>query len=367
MLDMLKTYRRDLHRIPELMFDLPKTRAYILNALKDARAQVEVTEKGGITVFYDRGKPYTMAFRADMDALPVTEQTGVDYVSEHPGMMHACGHDGHMAMLLAFCDWLNGHADELPCNVLNIFQPAEESGGGAEHIAKSGIFEKLHVRGIYAIHVDPMFPVGTVATRPGPMMAKASEVLITVHGKSSHVAQWPKGIDSMEACAWLYLQLLAMERALPEGILRLLKFGKLHSGVAVNVISDRTELGGSMRAFSLEVFDEMKEKMFALARQCEERFGVKVEINMGSAYPPLINDAALFETAKRALQGIDFHTMAEPEMIAEDFAFYQEVVPGVMFKLGVGCGVPLHASTMIYDEEALVTGVETFIRLAQEG
>ena len=187
MLEQLRKYRRDLHRIPEIMFDLPKTRACILDALRGVNAEIEITEQGGVTALFDLGKSYAMAFRADMDALTVSEQTGVDFSSEHEGKMHACGHDGHMAMLLSFCHWVDAHAQELNCNILAVFQPAEESGGGAEHIAKSGIFQKYNVRGIYALHVDPAFAPGVIATRPGAFMAKSSEVYITVHGKASQV------------------------------------------------------------------------------------------------------------------------------------------------------------------------------------
>ena len=367
MLELLTKYRRDLHRIPEIMFDLPKTRAYILNALKDSRAQVEVTERGGITVFYDTGKPYAMAFRADMDALTVTEQTGVDFASEHEGCMHACGHDGHMAMLLTLCHWLESHADELKCNVLVVFQPAEESGGGAEHIAKSGIFERLNVKGIYALHVDPAFQPGTIATRPGAFMAKSSEVYITVHGRASHAAEWQKGIDSLEACADLYLNLLAMERSIDPAIPRLLKFGLMKSGAALNIISDKTELTGTMRAFSMETFQWMKKRLYELAAECEQKFGAKVDIYMTDGYPPVINDEGLFEKAKEALADFDFVEMEKPEMLAEDFAFYLSAVPGIMMKVGVGGDVKLHSPYLMFDESALAAGLEALIRLAQRG
>ncbi|MBQ2957421.1 MAG: amidohydrolase [Clostridia bacterium] len=367
MLDMLTRYRRDLHRIPEIMFDLPETRAYILNVLKDSRAQIEVTEKGGVTAFFDTGKPYALAFRADMDALTVGEQTGSEFSSKHAGCMHACGHDGHMAMLLALCGWLETHADELKCNVLAVFQPAEESGGGAEHIAKSGIFERLNVKGIYALHVDPAFPVGTIATRPGAFMAKSSEVYITVHGKASHAAEWQKGVDSLEACADLYLKLLAMERSIDPSVPRLLKFGLMKSGAALNIISDKTELTGTMRAFSMDTFNWMKEQLYRLAKECEEQYGVTVDIFMPGGYPPVINDESLFEKAKKALSRFDFVEMEKPEMLAEDFAFYLSAVPGIMMKLGVGGCEKLHSPHFMFDEEALVPGLEALTLLAQEG
>ena len=367
MLELMTKYRRDLHKIPEIMFDLPKTRAYILEALRGLRAQVEVTEKGGVTAFFDFGKPYAMAFRADMDALTVTEQTGVDFASEHEGNMHACGHDGHMAMLLTLCHWLDEHADEAACNVLAVFQPAEESGGGAEHIAKSGIFKKYNVRGIYALHVDPAFQPGVIATRPGAFMAKSCEVYITVHGKASHAAEWQKGIDSLEACASLYLKLLAMERSIDPSVPRLLKFGLMKSGAALNIISDKTELTGTMRAFSMDTFGWMKKRLYELARECEEAFGVKVDIFMTDGYPPVINDEELFEKAKETLNGFEFVEMEKPEMLAEDFAFYLQEVPGLMMKVGVGGEVKLHSPYLMFDEEALMPGLRALIALAKKG
>ncbi len=364
LLKELRVYRRDLHRIPEIMFELPKTRAYILEALKKTRAYVELTEKGGVIAFFDNGAEYSMAFRADMDALTITEQTGVEFASEHEGRMHACGHDAHMAMLLALCGWVNENAEQLHCNVMAVFQPAEENGGGAEHIARSGVFEKYNVRGIYALHVDPMFAEGVIATRPGAFMAKSSEVTITVRGKASHAAEWKNGIDSMEAAAELYLNLLRMERSIAADVPRLLKFGTMKSGTAQNVISDKTVMCGTMRAFSMDTFNWMKEQTYKLAKACEEKFGVRVEIDIPGGYPPLINSDILYEKARDALKKFDFYTMSKPEMLAEDFAFYLEAVPALMMKVGVGGSAKLHSPQLMFDEAPLLQGVKALIYLA---
>ncbi len=367
LIEKLRVYRRDLHRIPEIMFDLPKTRAYILEVLKKTRAHVEQTGLGGIIAFFDNGASYAMAFRADMDALTVSEQTGVEFASEHEGRMHACGHDAHMAMLLTLCDWVSENAEKLSCNVMAVFQPAEENGGGAEHIARSGIFEKYNVRGIYALHVDPMFSEGVIATRPGAFMAKSSEVTITVHGKASHAAEWQNGIDSMEAAAELYLKLLAMERSIDADIPRLLKFGTMKSGTAQNVISDRTVMCGTMRAFSMDIFNWMKEQIYALSKACEEKFGVRVEIDIPGGYPPLINSEVLYEKARDALKDVAFYTMSKPEMLAEDFAFYLEAVPALMMKVGVGGTAKLHSPHLMFDEAPLVQGARALVALAMRG
>jgi hippurate hydrolase len=367
MLEKLRQYRRDLHRIPEIMFELPKTRKYILEALAKTRAHVQETELGGVIAYFDNGADYTMAFRADMDALTVTEQTDVDFASEHEGCMHACGHDAHMAMLLTLCDWVNEHAGELRCNVMAVFQPAEENGGGAEHIARSGILERYNVSGIYALHVDPAFEEGVIATRAGAFMAKSSDVTITVHAKASHAAEWHNGIDSMEAAAELYLNLLAMERSIDAEIPRLLKFGTMKSGTAQNVISDKTVLCGTMRAFSMDTFDWMKQQTFEMAKKCEEKFGVRIEIDIPGGYPPLINSDVLYEKAKDALAGFHFYTMPKPEMLAEDFAFYLEAAPALMMKVGVGGSAKLHSPKLMFREEPLLEGARALIALAKKG
>ena len=180
-------HRRALHRIPEIGFELKKTQDYVLSVLKATDGEIETVSPAGVLAYYDFGKAETLALRADMDALPINEKSGVEFASIHPGCMHACGHDAHMAMLLTAAEQLR-YLDP-PTNILLVFQPAEESGCGASVMLGSGAFEKHNVKRIYACHVAPSVPSGVIASRPGALMAMTSELHITVKGKSAHIAQ----------------------------------------------------------------------------------------------------------------------------------------------------------------------------------
>ena len=167
MLEQLTIHRRALHRIPELDDQLPETQAYLLDRLSPLRCRIITPGRCAVLAYFDAGKPDTAAFRSDMDALPIEEKSGVSFCSAHPGRMHACGHDGHMAMLLCLAQWISGHLDQLYRNVLLVFQPAEETTGGAQSICQTGIFRQLNVRHIFGIHLWPDLPAGTVSTRSG--------------------------------------------------------------------------------------------------------------------------------------------------------------------------------------------------------
>lgn len=368
MIDSLLRRRRALHRIPELKFDLPRTKTYLLNELARTGAKIEPVLDSGLAVFFDAGKPDTVAFRSDMDALSIEEATGAPYASAHAGAMHACGHDGHMAMLLALADSLSRSIGQLPHNVLLIFQPAEESGGGANFIVQTGLLERFNVRRIFALHVDPDLPIGTIGSRPGPLMASSTEVILTVHGKSAHAAMADEGIDALAAAADYITRLRRMEQAMPPEIPRLLKFGSFHSGSAPNIIANRVDIEGTMRTYSDEVFDQMLAALRSIAGDVEKEYKATIEMKLNVGYPALINDYGLFEATKTCLEsvsGISFVTLPVPSLLAEDFSFYLQRVPGMMLKLGLGTGIALHSNTFDFDEKALITGAEALIALSQ--
>ena len=201
MLERIQKYRRDLHQIPELELELPKTQRYLQEALRDLPCSLSSPIPSSVVAFFDAGRKESIAFRSDMDALPVTEATGRAFASRHTGCMHACGHDGHMAMLLEFAHQLSAYYKELPHNVVLIFQPGEETPGGAEPMCKSGIFEQYHIKRIFGFHVWPMLDKGVIATRRNEFMARSSEVNIDITGKSAHAAKYQEGIDAMEIAA----------------------------------------------------------------------------------------------------------------------------------------------------------------------
>lgn len=364
MLETIRRHRRALHRIPEVGFDLPRTQAYVLSQLSRLGAQVRPVAGHGVLAWFDAGRVEATAFRCDMDALPIQEATGLPFASQHPGSMHACGHDAHMATMLAFCEWLDGHRADLPCNVLAIFQPAEETGGGARFVVESGALEEYGVKRIFALHVQPGIPVGTLASRPGAFMATACEVRIRLTGASAHAARARDGRDAMLAGAEAVRNVYAFDASLPEDMPRLIRLCSFHSGASTNIVPDLAELSGTVRAFSLQDHARIKEGVRRAVCEACAPFGVEAEVSFSEGYPPTINDPGLFERFRAATADLPFQPLPDPDLTAEDFSFYLQRVPGVMFYLGTGESEPLHSPLFTLDEAALVNGFEAFRRLA---
>ena len=364
MLEIIRRHRRALHRIPEVGFDLPETQAYVLRQLSSLNAQVKPVAGNGVLAYFDAGLPETTAFRCDMDALPIQEATDLPFASQHPGRMHACGHDAHMATMLAFCEWLSQHRDELSCNVLAIFQPAEEVGGGARFVVESGALEEFNVRRIFALHVQPGIPVGTLASRPGAFMATACEAHIRLTGASAHAARARDGRDAMLAGAEAVRAVYDFDASLPEDMPRLIRLCSFHSGTSTNIVPDLAELSGTVRAFSLEDHARIKAGVESAVQTACAPLGVKAEVSFSEGYPPTINDSGLFARFRAATAGLPFQSLPSPDLTAEDFSFYLQRVPGVMFYLGTGTSEPLHSPLFTLDEAALANGFEAFRRLA---
>lgn len=361
MLETIKKYRRDLHQIPELELDLPKTTKYIVSILQDLDCQIEIPLPSTILAYFNNNKDKTIAFRSDMDALPVKEQTNLCFQSQHEGRMHACGHDGHMAMLLGFANELNTYYKELDKNILLIFQPGEESPGGAKLICQAGILKKYNVQAIFGTHLWPALEKGKVATRKNEFMAKASEINIDIYGKESHAAKYQEGIDALEIASRLLLDFYKMEEQIPKQYYRLLRFGKMESGTIRNVVSGHTRLEGTLRAFQDEIFDFMKYEIKNLSKQAEDKYGCTIQIDINTGYPAVMNDATLVEQIQQKLSEIQL--LNKPEMIAEDFSYYQKEVPGVFFFLGTGSPYALHNAKFNFDEEVLLRGIELYKKI----
>lgn len=368
----LTRWRRDLHRIPELDFELPETTSYVRGVLDALSCEVWEPCRGALCAYFDLGRPETVALRADMDALPVAEATGAPYASERPGRMHACGHDGHMAMALGAAAWVDrvmagrepgSRAEDLPRNVLLVFQPAEETTGGARVVCESGVFGRMGVTRIFGFHLWPDLPAGALASRPGPLLARSSETTVSFHGRSSHIARWQEGADALAAAARFVPSAEAMcgrlQKELDEPCL--LRFGRLEAGTVRNAIAGAARAEGSLRVFSDAMFDRARAAVAALAENAARTEGCTAEISFSEGYPPVVNDAALFSAVKAALPGLGH--VEEPLLIAEDFAFYQRALPGVFLLLGTGTGVPLHADAFDFDERVLLAGVDAYRRL----
>ena len=352
--------RRNLHRIPELDVRLPRTLAYLKGALEGLKCRVFAPMDSALCAYFDFGAEKTLAFRADMDALPIQEASDAAYASCHPGQMHACGHDGHMAMLLELARRMDGK-DTNPWNILLVFQPAEETIGGAKLICETGVFEEYHVEAIFGLHLWPGLTAGQIFSRKNELMARASEINVDVYGKSAHIAKASEGVDAIAAGAEFYRRAMAMEEALPDNVFRLLKFGKFESGTVRNALSAHTHMEGSLRAFQDEIFEGMKESLNAIGQELEAEYGCRVEININSGYPAVLNPADLCDRVQKAA---GFAELDAPYMTAEDFAFYQRQIPGMFLFLGTGDGPALHTCNFDFDERILEKGASLFETLA---
>lgn len=353
--------RRALHRIPELDRSLPQTMSYLRDALEGLNCKVFSPMECALCAFFDFGKKDAIAFRADADALPIQEKTKASYCSVHPGCMHACGHDGHMAILLELARRLN-EKKELPHNVLLVFQPAEETTGGAKDLCATGIFRSYKVQAIFGLHLWPQLPEGVIASRANEMMARSCEVRVDVYGKSAHIAKAQEGVDALAAGVDFYQRVMKLEGALPKRIFRLLKFGKFESGRVCNALSDHTRIEGSLRAFQDDVFYSIRAGIVSIAKDIERAYGCTVNVYMTEGYPAVMNPPELH---KRVRKAVGFFELDGPSMTAEDFSWYQKSLPGMFFFLGVGDTAPLHSDTFDFDEEILLKGVRFFEDLAE--
>ena len=353
--------RRALHQIPELQLCLPKTMEYLRSSLMKLNCKVFSPMESALCAFFDFGKEDAIAFRADCDALPIQECTGAEYASLHSGNMHACGHDGHMAIVLELARRLNSKKD-LPHNVLLVFQPGEESPGGAKPLCETGILEQYHVKTIFGLHLWPGLTPGTVFTRPGEMMTHSCEVNIDIAGKSSHIARPQEGIDATAAAVEIYNRIRTMEKALPAEVSRILNFGLFESGTVRNAISAHAHMKGSLRAYQEDVFQYLYDGIFAIAKDVEAESGCAIAVTMNDGYPAVINPPARDEKVAKAA---DVTYLETPYMTAEDFSWYQKRIPGQFFFLGIGDTPALHANNFHFDESILSKGADFFEKLAE--
>ena len=353
--------RHALHRIPELDRQLPKTLAYLRSSLQPLGCRVFSPMEGALCAWFDFGQETAIAFRADADALPIAEKTGAAYASTHPGAMHACGHDGHMAILLELARRLS-RKNTLPHNVLLVFQPAEETTGGAKDLCDTGLFGQYQVKAIFGLHLWPGLEAGVIASRKNELMARSCEVTVDIFGKSAHIAKASEGVDALEAAASFYLRALELERSLPPEIFRLLKFGKFQSGTVRNALSAHTHMEGSLRAFQDTVFDSLAAGLETVGRETEATYGCSVRIHKSSGYPAVMNPAELYDRVRGRME---FRELEGPSMTAEDFSWYQRYLPGMFFFLGLGDVPALHADTFDFDESILLKGADFFEKLAE--
>ena len=363
--------RRELHKIPELGFQEFKTQAFILDYLaKLPQEHLALTtwETGVIVKINGTNPTKTIGWRTDIDGLPVTEETDVDYASVHKGHMHACGHDCHMTVALSL---VTAFATNPPDqNVIVYFQPAEEGPGGAEpmlHWIKEQRPDLLCDE-IYALHIAPEYPVGTVATRPGLLFANTSELFIDLKGIGGHAAYPHHTRDMTIAAANLLLQLQTIvSRNVDPMNSVVITVGKMTAGTVQNVIADSARLEGTIRTLNVQSMQEVKRRIEAICAGIEAAFECSVSIDYGSMYYEVTNDEAcanrLLAFARTYAGATDF--LCPAAMTGEDFGYFVKDIPGAMFWSGANCSYGLHQSKMNPDETLLSFNagfVEAFMR-----
>ncbi len=366
-LEELRAHRRALHRIPEVGEAEYKTQAYILNHLRTlAPDDLRVFADTGVrAVFHGNGTGRVVAFRADIDALPVKEGTDCFFASEHEGFMHACGHDGHMANLLTFASFIAANRKKLRDDVVLLFQPAEETVGGADRMVSEGALENPHVDVIYGMHVMPDVPKGKIAACAGPLMAQTCEMDFVIHGQSAHGATPHLGKDAVMAMAHLLtLFQTTVARSVDPCQQALLTIGKVEAGKQRNILAAQAKMEGIVRTFSNKVYEGLEARIREDIKGVETAFGVEIEFIKRVYYPCVDNDESEFERVRVQL-GERF-IPAKPRMTAEDFSYYQLSVPGVFVFCGTMDEVhkaPLHSPEFDFDEEALLPGLALFAGL----
>lgn len=363
-------YRKELHKIPELGFCEFKTSAYIKAQLQKFGYETKSIANTGVAAYKEGTENECIAFRADIDGLEIKEETNISYSSEIEGHMHACGHDGHVAILLGFAEYVSKISTPQK-GILFIFQPAEEGPGGAEAIVNEGVFKDYNVKSVFGLHIYPEIEQGRIGVRPEAMTAQTGEFDIHIKGKSGHGAIPHKANDALIAAAQLvnsYQSIISRNIDPIEG--SVLTIGTIHGGEMRNIIAENIRMEGTIRAFSKEVYKKIKERMVTINNGLMEMFGVKVGIVFRDMYPPVVNDRELFERICKSSLKEQFIEI-NPMMIAEDFSYYQTEVPGLFFMLGsrnkeLGYTNPLHSSRFNFTSEVLINGIKLYDEICKK-
>ncbi|VEU82483.1 M20 metallopeptidase family protein [Acholeplasma hippikon] len=371
MLEKLTQYRRDLHQIPELGFDLEKTSAYVKEKLISFGYEPKVNAKTGLVAFKKGKLNRAVAFRADMDALPVTEMCDVPFKSKHEGKMHACGHDGHTAMLLGFAEYVSKQ-ELLNESIVFIFQPAEEGPGGAEVMIKEGALKDYNVTKIFGLHLFPGLEEGLIGIKEGPFLARNAELEFIIKGKSAHGAQPHQGVDAILAASNLVVGLhQIVSRNINPFDPAVITIGTINGGEAENIIANEVKITGTVRAFTDEVFETLKSQILKTVHANKEQFNVEYDgFIFKEYYPAVNNDKTLFELVKSSFEENEYK-LENAYTFSEDFAYYQKEVPGIFSFIGTknvekDFIYPLHNNKFNFDEKVLVNGLNFYIRVSKK-
>ncbi len=378
----IQTIRRDIHAHPELCFDEHRTAAVVAAKLEAWGIPMlrGLADTGVVGIIKRGNSERAIGLRADMDALPMQELNQFAHTSQHAGKMHACGHDGHTAMLLGAARYLSQHQN-FDGTVYLIFQPAEEGGGGARRMIEEGLFQRCPMDAVFGMHNWPGLAAGSFAVRPGGMMASSNEFEVTVRGKGAHAAQPQKGIDPVMiavqiAQSWQTIVSRNVNPLEPA----VLSLTQIHSGSATNVIPDDASLIGTVRTFSTDVLDLIERRMEVIARSTAAAFDAEVDFVFKRNYPPLINHEKETQFVTQVLRDLvgseNLDEQVEPTMGAEDFAFMLQHKPGCYVFIGNGEGAHRHAGHGLgpcnlhnpsydFNDDLLPIGASYWVRLVE--
>ena len=365
--------RRKLHRIPEKGFQEFKTQKAVMDALDEMGVPYTTERTWVIGLIEGALEGDTVGIRADMDALPVEEPMGCEFRSEHEGMMHACGHDAHTAMLLGAAKVLNGIKDQLHGKVKLLFQPAEESDGGAEPMVAAGAMENPHVDRVYGLHVMTRLETGVVETRPGTLNASTDGVRLTINGRGGHGAYPESGADAIVCAAQIITALQTLvSRNLSPLSSAVLSLGMIEGGTAGNIICDKVSIKGTLRTANSEIRAMMTKRIHEVAEGIALSMGCTAEVSITPGYAALVNDvneaARIRRVAARLFGEANSVEKPEPSMGGEDFSFFSDCAPGAFFH--IGCtprghlpAPALHSKDFYLDENCLTIGTLMHVAL----
>ena len=373
----LVKFRRELHQYPELAFSEIKTSQRVAKELKKLNVQVKtgIAKTGVVGILTGEKKGKTVALRADMDALPITEQTSLPYKSKNKGLMHACGHDAHMACVIGAATILSELKDQLNGNVKFIFQPSEESPpGGAKPMIQAGVLKNPDVSGIFGLHCDSSIPVGRIGVKEGPFMAQADSFDVIIKGIGGHGARPHDGIDAILVASQVIqaLQAIASRKIDPVQPV-VISVGKIEGGTKRNIICDRVTLEGTARSLSKEVAKRIPRLLKEIVSGIAKSAGASFELNYSLGYPVLINHPQATELARGTIAQMfgkqSIFEIKKPLMGAEDFAYYLEKVPGTFLRLGIknpkkDAIYPWHHPKFTVDEDAIKIGASILTGVA---
>lgn len=374
----LVTWRRNLHQKPELAFQEQITAAFIAQKLQEwgIYHQTGIAKTGIVATINSNYPGKVLAIRADMDALPIQEANQVPYRSQHDGKMHACGHDGHVAIALGTAYYLSRHLDDWRGTVKIIFQPAEESPGGAKPMIAEGVLTNPDVDGIIGLHLWNNLPLGTVGVRSGALMAAVECFRVNILGKGGHGAMPDQTVDSIVVGSQIVnaLQTIVSRNVKPLDA-AVVTVGEFQAGTALNVIADTARMSGTVRYFNPELETLIRERIEAIIAGICQTYGANYELDYWQLYLPVINDKAISELVRSvAAEVVETPIGVVPEcqtMGGEDMSFFLQQVPGCYFFLGAanpekGLAYPHHHPRFDFDETALGMGVEIFVRCVEK-